>query len=85
MGRTNNLLHLTLRNLLVDMHWFTSDKSAIEAGEVGAQGKGIIMETYLNIEKPAGWAEYDKFTIDELLGRGYDGLIYLRAMEQPLM
>ena len=56
-------------------HWFTSDKSAIEAGEVGAQGKGIIMETYLNIEKPAGWAEYDKFTIDELLGRGYDGLI----------
>ena len=56
-------------------NWFTSDKSAIEAGEVGAQGKGIIMETYLNIEKPAGWAEYDKFTIDELLGRGYDGLI----------
>ena len=56
-------------------HWFTSDKSAIESGEVGAQGKGIIMETYLNIEKPAGWAEYDKFTIDELLGRGYDGLI----------
>ena len=56
-------------------NWFTSDKSAIEAGEVGAQGKGIIMETYLNIEKPAGWAEYDKFTIDELLSRGYDGLI----------
>ena len=56
-------------------HWFTSDKSAIESGEVGAQGKGIIMETYLNIKKPAGWAEYDKFTIDELLGRGYDGLI----------
>ena len=56
-------------------HWFTSDKSAIESGEVGAQGKGVIMETYLNIKKPAGWAEYDKFTIDELLGRGYDGLI----------
>ena len=56
-------------------NWFTSDKSAIEAGEVGAQGKGIIMETYLNIEKPASWAEYDKFTIDELIGRGYDGLI----------
>lgn len=55
--------------------WMTSDKAAIEAGEVGAAGKGKIMELYAKIEKPAGWAEYDKYSIDELISRGYDGIV----------
>jgi GGDEF domain-containing protein len=55
--------------------WFTSDKSAIESGDVGASGNGIIMDMYAKIENPAGWKEYDKFSIGELLARGYDGVI----------
>jgi len=54
--------------------WFTNDKSKIEGGEVGAQGKGVIVDAFISIQNPAGWKEYDKFGIDELIGRGFDGL-----------
>jgi hypothetical protein len=55
--------------------WFTSDKSAIDKGEVGAQGQGVTMDLYASIKNPAGWAEYDKLGLDELQARGYDGVI----------
>jgi hypothetical protein len=55
-------------------HWFTTDKSAIENRSVGAAGHGRIIDAYLKIENPAGWKLYDKLTLDELIGRGYDGL-----------
>jgi len=29
---------------------------------------------YQRINNPAGWDEYDKFSIDELIDQGYDGL-----------
>jgi len=55
--------------------WFTSDKSSIESGDVGAQGSGIIMNLYASIKNPAGWKEYDQLGLGELKGRGYDGAI----------
>lgn len=54
--------------------WSTDDRAAVESGEVGAQGKGVIKELYQRIENPAGWDEYDNLGIDELIGRGYDGI-----------
>lgn len=54
--------------------WSTTDKAAIESGDVGAQGKGVIKELYHNIQNPSGWDEYDKFGIDELIAKGHDGL-----------
>lgn len=57
------------------IHWFTSDKSAIEAGDVGAQGRGKVMDLYASIKNPAGWDEYNKFGLGELKSRGYDGAI----------
>ena len=54
--------------------WSTTDKAAVEAGEVGAAGRGVVKEMYHRIKNPAGWAEYDKYGIDELIGRGYDGV-----------
>mgnify|MGYP003666810796 CR=1 FL=1 len=56
-------------------HWFTDNKSLIEKGEVGASGTGTIMSLYLSLKNPAGWDEYDKYTLDELIGKGYDGLM----------
>ncbi|MBX3504398.1 MAG: hypothetical protein KF895_02890 [Parvibaculum sp.] len=56
-------------------HWFTNDREAIERGEVGAAGRGVVVEAYLSLKNPAGWSEYDKFTLDELISRGYDGLL----------
>ena len=55
--------------------WFTNSIDDIKAGEVGAAGKGEIIESYLRIKNPAGWDEWDKLTTDELISRGYDGLI----------
>lgn len=55
--------------------WFTSDKSAVEAREVGAQGHGYILELYACIRNPAGWKEYDQLGIGEIIGRGFDGVI----------
>ena len=54
--------------------WSTTDRAAIESGDVGAQGKGKIKEMYHRIQNPAGWDEYDKFGTDELIAKGYDGL-----------
>lgn len=55
--------------------WFTSDKSAIERGEVGASGSGYIKELYICMKNPAGWNEYDKLTLEQIQNRGYDGVI----------
>lgn len=54
--------------------WSTTNKKAVEAGEVGAQGRGVVKEMYHRIKNPAGWDEYDRFGIDELIALGYDGL-----------
>jgi hypothetical protein len=54
--------------------WFTSDKSSLERGESGAAGVGEIMPVYLSAKKLAGWDEYDRYSIDELIQEGYDGI-----------
>jgi hypothetical protein len=54
--------------------WSTTNKAEIESGDVGAQGSGVIKEMYHRIKNPAGWDEYDKFGVDELISKGYDGL-----------
>jgi len=56
------------------IHWFSDNKKSIEAGEVGASGKGIIKEADLILENPANWEQYDKYGIDELIQQGHDGL-----------
>lgn len=55
--------------------WFTNDKSSIERGEVGAAGKGKTMELFASLKNPASWKEYDKYGLDELQHKGYDGAI----------
>ena len=55
--------------------WFTNNKSAIESGDIGAQGKGHIMDLYISIQNPAGWEEYDKYMLGQLKSMGYDGVI----------
>ena len=62
------------------LFWFTTDKNSLKDGTISATGlrpnKEIkTMELYANIKNPAGWTEYDKYGIDELRWRGYDGAI----------
>lgn len=54
--------------------WFSADKSSIERGDSGASGNKFIMPAYLKVKKMAGWDEYDKLTIDQLIQQGYDGI-----------
>ena len=55
--------------------WFTSNKDSIISGESGAVGNNIVKAAYLNMQNPAGWDEYDKYSIGELVGLGFDGII----------
>jgi len=56
--------------------WFTSNKSKIEKGEVSASSKGRILERVVDESKLklAGWEETDKYSTDELIRDGYDGV-----------
>lgn len=54
--------------------WSTTDRAAIESGDVGAQGRGVIKKMYHRIQNPAGWPEYENLGIDEIIARGFDGL-----------
>lgn len=56
--------------------WFTDRKDLAETGQVGASGKGIVMERSIDESKLklGGWDEYDKFSTQELIDQGYDGL-----------
>jgi hypothetical protein len=52
--------------------WFTSNPNI---GEVAASGKGGIVKAKLDKKlKLGGWDETDKYSTDELISMGYDGL-----------
>jgi hypothetical protein len=55
--------------------WFTDSPESIEKGEHGGAGNKIIMTRYITINKPAGWAEYEKYGLGQLEDMGYDGVI----------
>lgn len=74
-GTSKNFRSFDKKKSIMGIVWFTSDKSAIVAGEVGAAGSGKILELYASIQNPAGWQEYDKLGLWELQARGYDGAI----------
>ena len=56
--------------------WFTSDKSRIEKGDVGASVNGGIVERTIDESnlKLGGYEEQDKYSTGELINKGYDGL-----------
>ena len=61
--------------------WFTDSKQALESGEISANGvkpgqQAEIKEFYVKMENPAGWEEYDKYTIEQLKEKGYDSVAF---------
>ena len=54
--------------------WFTTSADKARAGYDGATGAGRTVTANVDIRNPAGWDEYDKYGVDELMGRGYDGM-----------
>jgi len=60
--------------LIGGQFWSTDDIGAIERREVGAAQDGVVMPLMLEQKNPGGWREYDQLGVDELIGRGYDGV-----------
>jgi GNAT superfamily N-acetyltransferase len=82
MGFDTNAYHSTDTNisavdndrLIGGQFWSTNDVDAINRGEVGAAGRGVVLPLQIRQQNPAGWRQYDQLGVDELMGRGYDGL-----------
>ena len=73
-GTSSKFKKFDLEKTTQGIIWFTSDKNEILDGNIGAQGKGYIIEAEVAINNPAGWDEYDKLGLFEL-EREYDGAI----------
>lgn len=58
-----------------DGFWFTNNIEALKNKQAGASGGKYIMTRYITLNNPAGWNEYDKYSIGELIKQGYDGVI----------
>lgn len=55
--------------------WFTDSKKSIIDGTTGGVGNKIIMKRNITLNNPAGWDEYEKYSLGELINMGYDGVI----------
>jgi len=73
-GTSEKFSRFSLSKTTQGIIWFTTNKTKIERGEVGAQGHGVIMELFVKMERPAGWDDYDRLSLGELK-RDFDGAI----------
>jgi len=54
--------------------WFNEDRDKILRGESGAVSTKWLMTAELKPGKVAGWDEYDKYSLGELDGLGFDSV-----------
>ena len=54
--------------------WFTQDRNKIISGESGALSSNYIMKVQLDVDKVAGWPEYDKLFLKQIEDQGYDSI-----------
>ena len=74
-GTSKKFSKFNIKKATQGIIWFTSNKESVEAGEVGAQGRGYVMDLYADIKNPAGWNEYEKYGLGQIESMGYDGVI----------
>lgn len=55
--------------------WFTDSIDSIKNATHGGDGNKYILKRTIELKKPAGWDEYDKYSLDELINKGFDGVI----------
>jgi hypothetical protein len=74
-GTNQKFSKFSFKNASQGIIWFTDSIDSIKNQEHGGQGNKIIMTRYITINKPAGWVEYEKYGLQQLEDRGYDGVI----------
>ena len=73
---TNNKFHTFDLDKSIDgVVWFTNNKQSIINGTTGGEGNKYILTRYITLNNPAGWDEYEKYSIGELINLKYDGVI----------
>jgi len=73
-GTHKNFTEFDLDYAAQGIFWFSSDKSKIAGGRSGAVSSKIIVEAYLSIQNPAGWDEYEKYSLGQIRDMGFDGI-----------
>ena len=74
-GTGKKFSSFNIKKSTMSIIWFSSNRKSIETGESGAVGISHIMDLYVSMKNPAGWPEYDKYGLEELVHLGYDGAI----------
>lgn len=74
-GTNANFKKFNLKKTAQGILWFSDSKDKILNGDAGASGRDKILHCEIKIDKPAGWEEYEKYTLWELENLGYDGII----------
>jgi hypothetical protein len=74
-GTNQKFSKFNFKNATQGIVWFTDSIDSIKQGEHGGAGNSIIMTRYITLNKPAGWAEYEKYGLGQLQSMGYDGVI----------
>jgi hypothetical protein len=55
--------------------WFTDSLDSIKKQTHGGAGSKYIMKRKITLNNPAGWDEYEKYSVGELINMGYDGVV----------
>lgn len=74
-GTNQKFKNFSFKNATQGIVWFTDSIDSIKNQEHGGLGNKFIMTRYITINNPAGWEEYDRYGLQELIDRGYDGVI----------
>ena len=74
-GSNHQFTKFDLNKTAENVAWFSDSIQDIKSGDAGADSSKYIMEFEITIENPAGWDEYDKMSLDELINGGFDGVI----------
>lgn len=74
-GSNNKFSNFNFKEATQGVVWFTDNIDTIKKGEHGGMGNKYIMTRYITINKPAGWDEYEKYSLWEIQNMGFDGII----------
>lgn len=74
-GTNNKFNKFNLDKSTYGTIWFTDSIDSIKNGEHGGVGSKYIMTRKITLNNPAGWDEYEMYSIGELRQMGFDGVI----------
>jgi hypothetical protein len=74
-GSNHKFTKFDLSKTAENVAWFSDSIEDIKSGSAGADSSKYIMEFEITLNNPAGWDEYDKYSLDELMNEGFDGVI----------